>query len=78
LELPFVFKTLPQATGPQGFLGPNPPQELADRIHQIWVDFARDGSVPWEEFTKTDRRVYRLETGVVTDEPVMPAARFVA
>ncbi|RYD85496.1 MAG: carboxylesterase/lipase family protein, partial [Sphingomonadales bacterium] len=46
MELPFVFDTLACATGPIGILGENPPQELADRTHKIWVDFARDGSLP--------------------------------
>ncbi len=75
LELPFVFKTLPVATGPEGLLGPNPPQALADSIHKIWVDFARDGSLPWPEYSAADRQVYRLETGVSAAEPPMPAAR---
>lgn len=77
LELPFVFKTLPVATGAQGFAGPNPPQELADRIHDLWVGFARDGALPWPEFSKHDRQVYRLETGVTVAEPVLAAAPFV-
>ena len=75
LELPFVFKTLPVAMGPEGFLGPSPPQMLADGIHKIWVDFARDGSLPWPEYSAADRQVYRLETGVSAAEPAMPAAR---
>jgi len=76
LELPFVFKTLPVASGEKGFVGPNPPQALADRIHQIWVDYARDGSLPWGEFSKGDRQVYQLETAAAVAEPVMPAANF--
>lgn len=76
MELPFVFKTLSLATGEQGFAGPNPPQDLAKRMHRIWVDFARDGSAPWGEFTRDTRLVYRLETGEAVIEPLMPAAKF--
>src|ERR1700744_511998 len=47
MELPFVFDTLAAATGEQGLCGTRPPQELATRAHAIWVNYARDGSVPW-------------------------------
>jgi para-nitrobenzyl esterase len=75
LELPFVFKTLPLVTGAEGLVGPSPPQALADSIHRIWVDFARDGSLPWGDYGPADRQVYALETGVSAAEPVMAAAR---
>jgi para-nitrobenzyl esterase len=77
MELPFVFKTLHTATGPRGFAGENPPQELADRIHKIWVDFATDGSLPWDEFDAEHRRVHLLDADETVSEPVMPAAQFV-
>jgi para-nitrobenzyl esterase len=76
LELPFVFDTLATATGPQGLLGEHPPQELADRTHRIWVDFARDGSLPWAAFDRDKRLVYSLSDGFARSEPVMPAAAF--
>jgi para-nitrobenzyl esterase len=76
MELPFVFKTLEIATGPKGLVGENPPQELADRIHQIWVNFARNGSVPWAEFDRERRKVRLLSAGETIDERVMPAAQF--
>jgi para-nitrobenzyl esterase len=76
IELPFVFKTLATATGPKGLAGEAPPQELAERVHKIWVDFARDGALPWTEFG-ADRQVYQLERGEAMHEPVMPAAAFV-
>jgi para-nitrobenzyl esterase len=56
--------------------GTNPPQELADRVHRIWVDFARDGSLPWPEFDRDTRLVHRLAANVTEHEAVMPAARF--
>jgi para-nitrobenzyl esterase len=77
MELPFVFDTLATATGPKGLCGTNPPQELADRVHRIWVDFARDGSLPWPEFKRDSRLVHRLAANVTEFEPVMPAAAFV-
>ena len=76
IELPFVFKTLATATGPRGLAGEAPPQDLAERVHDIWVGFARDGSLPWAQFG-TDRQVYQLERGAAIREPVMPAAAFV-
>lgn len=76
LELPFVFDTLATASGPRGFAGENPPQALADRIHKIWVDYARDGTVPWPEFDETGRQVHRLDTGETAYEPPMIAAKF--
>ena len=76
VELPFVFDTLDCATGPEGLCGPHPPAELARSMHQIWVNFARDGSLPWPEYRRDDRQVYALETGVCAAEPVMPAAAY--
>jgi para-nitrobenzyl esterase len=77
LELPFVFKTLAAASGEKGFCGPNPPQALADRIHDLWVGFARDGSLPWGEYSAQHRQVHQLDTGKTVVEPVAAAARFV-
>ena len=76
VEMPFVFDTLPTGTGAKGFLGENPPQALADSVHKIWVDYARDGSLPWPEFDGTTRQVYHLERGVAEYEPEMLAAKF--
>lgn len=75
IELPFVFKTLPCVSGPQGLAGENPPIELAERVHAIWVQFARDGSLPWPRWNG-DRLVYQLGAGETVHEPPMPASRF--
>ncbi|MBW6525005.1 carboxylesterase family protein [Sphingomonas sp. RHCKR47] len=76
MELPFVFDSLATVTGEEGLCGTNPPQELATRVHKIWVDFARDGSLPWEAFDRDTRQVYRLAAGEAVTEPVMTAATF--
>ena len=76
MEIPFVFDTLAVATGEQGMCGPNPPQELATRIHGIWVQYAKDGSLPWPEFDRDSRQVYQLAAGKAVTEPRMPAAPF--
>lgn len=76
MELPFVFDTLACATGPEGLVGENPPQELANRVHKIWVDYARDGSLPWPEFESETRHVYQLNAGKAVREAPMPCAPF--
>lgn len=74
MELPFVFQTLAKATGEEGLAGTAPPQDLADRIHAIWVGFATDGTLPWPQFDEQSRLVYQLARGEAVHEPVMPAA----
>lgn len=76
VELPFVFDSLAIATAPRGMVGPNPPQALADRMHGIWVQFAKDGSLPWREYSRENRHVFQMEKGEAVEEPVMPAAAF--
>jgi para-nitrobenzyl esterase len=77
VEMPFVFDTLACATGPIGLAGEAPPQELADRVHALWVGFATDGRLPWPEFDEQTRLVHRLNEDVTVSEPVMRAAAFV-
>jgi len=50
LELPFVFDTLATCTGPTGIVGENPPDLLAKKVHQIWVEFATNGQLGWPQF----------------------------
>jgi para-nitrobenzyl esterase len=76
MELPFVFDTLATTTGPQGLTGEGPPQDLAQRVHRIWVDFAKDGTLPWKPFEPASRLVYQLERGEAVCEAEMPAASF--
>lgn len=76
MEVPFVFKNLAVATGPKGLVGESPPQELADRIHRMWVSFATDGTLPWPAFDRHHRQVHLLASDKTINEPVMPAADF--
>lgn len=76
MELPFVFDTLACCAGPLGMVGERPPQALADRVHKIWADFARDGSLPWPEFDRDTRQVFQLARGEAISEPVMRAAKY--
>ncbi len=76
VEIPFVFDTLATASGPEGICGEAPPQNLADRMHKIWVEFATDGSFPCGEFDRNNRRVFQIEKGEMVLEPIMPAAAF--
>lgn len=55
LELPFVFDTLGTATSP--LFQPDPPQELADRMHAAWVSFVTTGSPGWSQYDATARPV---------------------
>jgi para-nitrobenzyl esterase len=77
MELPFVFKTLGDIAGPRSIVAENPPHELADRVHRIWVDYASDGSLPWAEFDRDNRNVHLLAADKTIAEAVMPAAAFV-
>ena len=76
VELPFVFDVLACASGPNGLLGENPPQALADSIHALWIRFATDGVLPWPEFDAESRQVWSLTRQVAEYEPVMPATAF--
>lgn len=73
VELPFVFDRLDTCTGTRGLLGPDPaPQALADRMHALWVGFARDGALPWPAYEAESRKVYRpWADQVVTEAPLI-------
>jgi para-nitrobenzyl esterase len=74
VELPFVFDTLASCSGSQGLIGEGAPQDLADRIHALWVGFARDGFLPWGEYSAADPQVFALEAGTASAEKPLPAA----
>lgn len=76
VELPFVFNTLASCTGPEGLVGTEPPQDLADHIHGIWVEFARSGQAPWPEYESSTRQVYALNARQVIFETRFAAAGY--
>lgn len=77
LELPFVFNTLDSCRAENGLLGPDGgPQDLADRMHRLWVDFARDGALPWAQYDSETRAVRRLSADETVEEAPLPADAF--
>lgn len=52
LELAFVFDTLATSEA-TALTGEAPPQELADRMHRAWVDFAKTGDPGWQPWDAT-------------------------
>jgi para-nitrobenzyl esterase len=76
LELPFVFDTLASCTGPNGLAGVEPPQELADRIHRVWIDFMGGRAPEWPEYDESTRQVRWLARGATLEDPDMLAAKY--
>jgi para-nitrobenzyl esterase len=73
LELPFVGDNLdafrkaqPEGENP---VGDDPPQELADRMHRAWIDFATTGDPGWAAYDPATRTAmeFGLESGPVED-----------
>jgi para-nitrobenzyl esterase len=77
LELPFVFKSLDTCRGPQGIAGLDPPEDIAQRAHKIWVDVVTSGDFPWPEYDARTQQCLKLETGEIIRDPMMPAAAWV-
>ncbi|MFE2182591.1 carboxylesterase family protein, partial [Streptomyces sp. NPDC059455] len=64
MELPFVFDVthLPQLHGPNGLLGPDkPPANLAARVHETWVRFARTGNPGWDPYDSERRATMHID-----------------
>jgi para-nitrobenzyl esterase len=62
VEIPFVFGTAGlDELGPR--LGPEPSQAVADRVHQVWVDFITRCDPGWAPYDPVSRT-----TGLLTDE----------
>jgi len=63
VELPFVFDLaqLPQLQGANALLGPDkPPAELAARMHDAWIRFARTGDPGWDPYDTERRATMRI------------------
>lgn len=78
VELPFVFDTLAAAAGPRGVAGTEPPQDLADRIHGLWVAFASGETLPWPTYSADQPLVFSLSRNEAALEPAIPAAAFLS
>jgi para-nitrobenzyl esterase len=78
LELPFVFGTLDEA---KDFVGDDPPRELADRIQDAWIAFARTGDpnhagLPeWPAYETQHRAAMVLDVNPVVREDPFAAER---
>ncbi|WP_328394130.1 carboxylesterase/lipase family protein [Nocardia sp. NBC_00416] len=69
LEVPFVFDQLHDRRM-QWITGPNPPQQLADLVHSMWVQFAGTGRTNWPRYEHTRRTTMRLDLQpAVVDDP---------
>jgi carboxylesterase type B len=72
LEAPFVrddLATLQALEGTEPWIGPDAPQELADRMHSAWVNFAKTGNPGWAEYDLETRStmVFNTHSEVVAD-----------
>ncbi|MEI5101792.1 carboxylesterase family protein [Streptomyces sp. PmtG] len=63
VDLPFVFDLahLPQLHGPTALLGPGEaPADLAARVHEAWMRFARTGDPGWDPYDAERRTTQRI------------------
>jgi para-nitrobenzyl esterase len=57
LELPFVFNNLAVTTGKRGMVGNNGASpELANKMQDAWVLFAKSGNPGWDAYNTIDRK----------------------
>ena len=69
VEIPFVFDTLGLGTEP--LLGRDPPQSLADVMHDNWVAFAAGNGCGWPNYDLARRPTVRFDTASeVVDDPL--------
>jgi para-nitrobenzyl esterase len=64
VELPFVFDLTdrPELNGPHALLGPDkPPADLAARVHETWIRFARTGNPGWDPYDTERRATMRID-----------------
>ncbi len=74
MEMPFVFDNLDKK-GFEGLVGTNPPQQVADAMHDAWVAFATSGRPAWPQFDLKRRATMRFDTTSVVVEDPCPAER---
>ncbi len=74
LELPFVFNTLETCTGPDALLGEAPPQDLAERAHNLWIAFAQGKPLLWPVYDASTPKVFDIQADRVVEDPATPLA----
>ena len=60
VDVPFAFNALGSEQA-KNFVGDEPPQKLANTMHQHWIEFARTGQVSWDNYKLTDRTTMRFD-----------------
>ena len=60
LEIPFVFNNLAVTSGERGMVGNGAPPELANKMQDAWVKFAKAGNPGWDAYNATDRKTMLL------------------
>jgi para-nitrobenzyl esterase len=76
LELPFVFNNLACCIGANGLCGQNPPADMAEQIHKLWVNMIHGEEVPWPRFNAASRTVFDLESGDLEPEQPLQAEKY--
>ena len=68
VDVPFTFNALDSEQA-KSFVGDQPLQKLADTMHQNWIEFARSGQAPWDNYRLADRAtmVFDTDSEVVKD-----------
>lgn len=58
-DLPYVFDSLNKIKNKRvrGLVGDNPPQELASKMHQAWVNFIKNGNPGWNQYDPQKRNI---------------------
>ncbi|WP_053732439.1 carboxylesterase family protein [Nocardia sp. NRRL S-836] len=73
VELPFVFDLAhrPELNGPNALLGPDrAPANLATRVHETWIRFARTGDPGWEQYDTGRRATMHIDVEwIQIDDP---------
>ncbi|WP_308599064.1 carboxylesterase family protein [uncultured Desulfovibrio sp.] len=59
-DIPFVFDMLADKKACGGYVGDNPPQSLADKMHKTWVNFITTGNPGWSQYDLKNRPTMKL------------------
>lgn len=59
-DIPFVFDFLDDKVACDGYVGDNPPQALADKMHATWVRFITTGDPGWQQYNLDERKTMAI------------------